>query len=124
MKVILALIAIGLGALYYFMGYRLGVIPDTPLYAFNAQGSTSYPFRLYGEGSINITGSCEVKQGSATLTFNTPDGMPLSSVNCIKGKWSINMGTPNGTPGFYKVNVKFKHFTGKLILEPVAKTKI
>lgn len=122
MKVFLALLVLGLGALYYFMGYRIGLIPDTPMYAFNAQGSTNYPFRLYGNGSLSITGTCEASSGKATLSLTAPDGMPLGSVACPKGKWSINMGTPQGAPGYYKMHVQFSHFTGKLTLAPNAKT--
>ncbi len=121
MKVVMALLVILLGALYYIKGYRIGLIPTTPMYAFNAQGTTSYPFRLYGEGQLSIRGSCEVSSGSAVLNFTSSDGTPLGGAQCDKGKWSINMAT-RGSAGFYKVNVVFNHFTGKLILTPVAKT--
>lgn len=120
MKVLLALVVIGLGALYYFMGIKVGLLPDTPLYALNVQGKSEYPFRLYGTGQIDVKGSCDVKSGSATVNFLAPDGTPITNpVKCIKGKWSLNMGT-QGSAGFYRVTVNYKHFTGILKLQSTA----
>jgi hypothetical protein len=121
-RVVLVVLILGLVALYFTIGVRLGYATVTPLYLFNAQGKTSYPFRLYDEGQLIVTGQCEGRSGDATLRFLAPDGTELSSVRCPPGKWSLNMGG-QGLKGIYTLVVDYKKFSGRMELNSSYKTK-
>ncbi|WP_293914154.1 hypothetical protein [Deinococcus sp.] len=121
-RVVLAVLVLGLVALYFTIGVRLGYVTVTPLYLFNAQGQTSYPFRLYDEGKLVVNGQCEGRSGLATLRFLSPDGTELSSVKCPPGKWSLDM-SGEGTKGIYTLVVDYKKYSGSMELNSSYKTK-
>ena len=119
MRVFLVVLVLAAAALYYFIGLRIGYATVTPLYLLNAQGESSYPFRLYEEDTavskVQITGTCQGRSGLATLRFLAPDGTELSAVRCPPGRWTLNMGG-SGEVGIYKLLVDYQHYTGSLEL--------
>ena len=119
MRVILAVLVLAAVAVYFTVGLRLGYATVTPLYLLNAQGESSYPFRLYQESDaiskVQITGTCQGRSGTATLRFLAPDGTELSAVRCPPGRWTLNMGG-SGEVGIYTLTVDYQHYTGTLQL--------
>lgn len=113
MRWFLAILVLGLAALAYFFGLRLGYVSLTPTYMFNAQGVNNYTYRTFdATARLILTGRCETRSGQVALRLFSPSGRQLASALCTEGNtFALNL-QGGGEIGFYKLTVDFDRFTG------------
>ena len=117
MRWALLVLVIGVAALAYFFGLRLGYLSLTPTWMYNAQGMNTYAYRTYGDGTrVRLVGTCDTRAGKATFRLFDPNGQFVAGQTCTPGKYGINLGGENAI-GFYRLTVEFDHFTGRLQID-------
>ncbi len=113
------LVIVALGALYYFYGLRVGYLTLTPTWMANAQGVSTYKYKLLpadvGTSFVRVAGSCDARAGQVTLSFTSPSGQPVGTQVCRGGRYSLGL-TGQGETGEYLLKVNYLHYTGRLEL--------
>ena len=113
------LLVVALGALYFFFGLRVGYVSLTPAWMANAQGVSTYHYKLLpadvGTSFVRVAGSCDARGGQVTLSFTAPSGQQVGSQVCRGGRYSLGL-TGQGETGDYLLTVTYQHYTGRLEL--------
>lgn len=119
MRIFWLVVLLGLGALYYFYGLRVGYVTLTPAWMANAQGVSKYSYRLLpadvGTSFVRVAGSCDARGGSVSLQMTSPSGQPVGSQVCQNGRYSLGI-KGSGETGDYQLTVTYQHYTGRLEL--------
>lgn len=121
------LTALGLlfALLYFTVGVRVGYVTLTRTYLWNATGKNTYAFRTLEDGQrIGVTGSCQVKSGTATIRLFNSSGAQVDGRMCTPAKqpWALEvMGT--GPAGLYRLTVDFQKFTGNIDLRETRRAR-
>ena len=115
MQVLLALLALVVGGLYFTVGLRLGAVTMMPTQMYAAKGESTYSFRTTEQGNrVGVSGTCTATNGSANFYMLGADGAVQQSASCVPGQpWAINL-MAGGRPGFYRLKVEYNNFSGKI----------
>lgn len=115
MQVLLAVLALIVGGLYFTVGLRLGSVTMMPTQMYAAKGESRYGFRTVEDrNKVGVEGTCTATKGSASFYMLGTDGNVQQSANCVPGQtWGINL-MAGGPPGMYQLKVEYKNFTGKV----------
>ncbi|SEJ03904.1 hypothetical protein SAMN04488058_103166 [Deinococcus reticulitermitis] len=116
MRLLLLALVVVLGVVYATMGLRFGYLTLTETQMLNASGTNTYHFRtLDGRQRVGVTGSCQVRSGTATLRLYDPGGTQVAGQRCQKGSWSLSV-IGGGREGDYTLKVELDRYTGSLNL--------
>ncbi|WP_261663776.1 hypothetical protein [Deinococcus sp. Marseille-Q6407] len=117
MQVVLAVLALIVGGLYFTVGLRLGAVTMMPTQMYAAKGKSLYTFRTSEEGNrVGVEGTCLATKGSANFYMLGANGAVQQSAACVPGRpWEIRV-MAGGQPGFYHLQVEYNNFSGKIDL--------
>lgn len=115
MQVILVVLALIVGGLYFTVGLRAGLVTMMPTQMIAAKGEGNYTFRITEEGNrVGVKGTCTATKGSANFYMTDPQGRVQQSASCQPGQtWGINL-MAGSSPGLYKLRVEYNNFSGKI----------
>lgn len=117
MRWFLIVLVLGIGALAYFFGLRVGYVSLTPTVMYNATGVNNYTYRTVEVSSrLILNGRCETRSGQVTLRLLSPTNRQVASALCSAGtSFGLNL-QGGGEIGFYRLTVEFDRFTGLIEL--------
>ena len=118
MRYLLMALGLLLALLYFTVGVCVGYVTLTRTYLWNTTGQNTYTFRTLEDGQrVGVTGSCQVKSGTATIRLFNSSGTQVDGRICTPAPqpWALEvMGA--GPAGLYRLTVDFQKFTGNIDL--------
>ena len=93
MQVILVVLALIMGGLYFTVGLRAGLVTMMPTQMIAAKGEGNYTFRITEEGNrVGVKGTCTATKGSANFYMTDPQGRVQQSASCQPGQtWGLSL---------------------------------